>query len=340
MHPVLALLFAPVAFHWSFPQKSTVPVAGHCSARIGSCVYVFGGLLHETCISQVRRFDGTWKLIPPDGESPPERMYAASAPIGDEMMICGGWDPGERGSGGVFFDDIWVYTPKTNQWRELSARLPDGPVSRHVAVAIDSSTVLIHSFRCDDHILLYDSSDDTIVKKPTRGAAPPKLSMMSATYHPESRTIVFSGGTTKDQKMSDSVFLLDTRTWTWSESEHTPFGKYYISPEPSASAAAIALPRSRKQSMTQLVFGGASVPRGGYTKGLKSSDMLWILEVDGLSHTWSRCFPTGIAPESRVGACLDWVDSNIVMLHGGWQPESNISHSSSHFLDITDGEFS
>ena len=316
------------ALHWVGPRKATAPVSGHCSATVHSEVFAFGGLLPGGCTSQTRVFrDSAWRVLTPEGGSPAERMYAASAAVDEEILMCGGWDPGERGSGGVFFDDMWLYNPKENQWRELPERLPGGPVSRHALLPIGDSSVLIHTFRCEDHVLLYNHTTQTIERRNTTGPCPQRLSMMSVTWHPETMTAVFSGGADKFQKMSADVFLLDFRTWSWTKSRClTPVDE---KPPSFGSASAVSFPHQRR--IRQLLFGGGTIALSGE---LQSSNNLWIVDIDvsNQSHVWHRCFPSGITPPPRVASCLDWVAPDIVMLHGGWKPETGVTHSISHFL--------
>lgn len=320
------------ALQWVGPRKGTVPIAGHCSATVKAEVFAFGGLLPGgECISQTRVFkDSNWHVLEPESSSPTERMYAASATVDDEILMCGGWDPGDRGSGGIFLDDIWLYNPADNKWRELPERVPGGPVSRHAALPVGNSTVLLHTFRCDDQVLLYNHTSQSIERRNTSGPCPRRLSMMSATWHPEAAVAVFSGGTNELQEMSADVFILDLRTWTWSKSRcMTPDGE---KPRPFASASAVPM-RSTQHSIQQLVFGGGTMASSGR---LRSSNTLWILDMNAAegTHVWYKCFPSGGTPPKRVASRLDWVQPGIVMLHGGWKPETGVTHSISHFLHI------
>ena len=322
---------ACIALHWGNLLKVTAPVAGHCSAKVNSDVFAFGGLLPGGCTSQIRVFrDSKWQVLAPKHGSPTERMYAASAAVDNEILMCGGWDPGDAGSGGVFFDDMWVFSPTDNQWRELTQRLPDGPASRHTLLSIGNSTVLIHTFSCNDHVLLYNHETETVERLTTTGPSPERLSMMSASWHPEAMTVVFSGGADKSRRMSTDVFLLDLRAWSWSKSRcSTPTEDKPLS---FASASAVALPPT-EHNIRQLVFGGGTVAASGE---LCSSNALWIVDVNVAkrTHVWYRRFPSGVKPQSRVAARLDWVAPGIIMLHGGWKPETRVVHLFSHFLHL------
>ena len=327
------MLLSSEAYHWSLPQRPTIPVAGHASATIGHAVYTFGGLrpFRDGVCSTLRVFDGEWSEV--DSHGPAARMYAAAAATGTgELFVCGGWDPGEKGSGGRFFDDAWLFDPAQCQWRESRAKLPGGPASRHTALSLADGSVLVHTFRTADHVLLYDPAEDAFHVRPTCGPAPHGLSMMAAAYHADTGQAVFVGGTTKARAMSAAVYVLDTQSWTWTRST-TKHG--LPSPPPMASCAAAPLATNPTVTRT-LIFGGASLPDGGYAAGLRSSSALWKLAVtfDGKHHTWTRCNPEGVSPPARVATCLDWVGPSHLMLHGGWRPELNLTYSVSHFLSV------
>lgn len=326
-------LLSSVAFHWSLPQRPTIPVAGHASATIDRVVYSFGGLrpFPGGACATLRAFDGEWTEL--DSVGPSARMYSAAAATADgNMFVCGGWDPGEKGSGGRFFDDAWIFEPDTGRWRESRAKMPGGPASRHVALSLSDSTVLVHTFRGKDHVLLYDPEEDAFHEQPTSGPAPEGLSMMAAAYHADTGQAVFVGGAQKDQTMTSDVHILDTQTWTWTRSK----SKHGLpAPPPMASCAAVPLTTNPTVTRT-LVFGGASLPDGGYAAGLRTSNALWKLAVtfDGKHHTWTRVNPDGSVPNGRVASRLDWVGPSRIMLHGGFRPETNVTFSVTHFLSL------
>ena len=336
---MLALLALAPAYHWSLPQRPTAAVAGHASAAVGGRVYAFGGLrpAGQGATGALRAFDGDgWEELPGAGGAacPAPRMYAAAAAVGDEVLVCGGWDPGAPRSGGRFFDDAWLYDPARDAWRKSAATLPGGPASRHVALGLGDGTALVHTFRCAGHVLVYDGARDAFDVVPTTGRAPAGLSMMAAAHHPSAAQAVFVGGATRAQAMSAAVHALDTRTWTWTRT--APADAAAAAPPPRASCAAAAL-RPGPLSTRTLVFGGAAVGDDGHGGGLRSTNELWRLAVtrDGARHAWTRVAPDGAArPPPRVAARLDWAGPSRLVLHGGWRPETNVTHVLTYFLSV------
>jgi hypothetical protein len=328
--PILLFSQRVVAFHWAIPQKPTVPTAGHASATIDGKVYAFGGLVLDGATSQVRVFDVDygWDEFTTRSDPPPKRMYAAGAAYADELMICGGWDPGDQGSGGTFYDDVWALNVTSGVWRKLDFVLPGGSVSRHTATSIGGSKIVVHAFRCKDYLIVLDMEKNLLEVQPTTGPSPHGLSMMSATFHPKENVIVFSGGSSKVQKMWGGVYVLDVTTWTWSKLDVSN------APVPTASSSSVALP-STPTGMRQLVFGGASIPEGGYP-GLKSSNDLWRLDVsmEDSRCEWTRVVTTGFVPPERVASQMDVLGKNHVLVHGGWKPETKMTHGLSHILEL------
>lgn len=151
---------------------------------------------------------------------PRVRMYAASAMIGSKFYIFGGWDPGEKGSGGEFLDDIWSFDWTDKMWREEGAKLPY-PVSRHAAVSVGGNMAVIHTYK---GILTF--RDGAIAEQATKGGAPDALSMCAMAAI-ENKVFVF-GGADKTQNMSSDELDMDqTRMqgkWTYSpgECQHGP----------------------------------------------------------------------------------------------------------------------
>jgi len=325
-------LFSPqvVAFHWSIPQKPTVPTAGHASVTIDGKVYAFGGLVLDGATSQVRVFDADdgWDTFSTKSDPPAKRMYAAGSAYADELVICGGWDPGDKGSGGTFYDDVWALNVTSGMWRKLDCVLPGGGVSRHTATSVGEGKIVIHAFRCRNFLIVLDMNENLLEVQPTTGPSPHGLSMMSATFHPKENVIVFSGGSTKVQMMSEGVYVLDVTTWTWSELDVSN------APVPTASSSSIAL-QSTSAGMRQLVFGGASVPDGN-DSGLKSSNELWKLDVsmEDSRCEWARVVTTGFVPLERVGSQMDDLGNNRILVHGGWKPETRMTHGLSHILEL------
>lgn len=99
------------ASQWhSLPYAGGPAVSGAAAASgAAGTTLLFGGLSADrTASDAVWEFSGgMWARVELDGgsERPPPRMYSATAQLGEELYVFGGWDPAAKGSGGTFFDD-------------------------------------------------------------------------------------------------------------------------------------------------------------------------------------------------------------------------------------------
>ena len=218
------------------------------------------------------------------------------------MYVFGGWDPGRKGSGGAFLDDVWRLDTDALEWRQVAA-LP-APVSRHSSCSFDDKVVL-HTFR---DTLVFEGGEVRV--QPTTGDAPAGLSMCAAARVGDSMLVI--GGSTRERGMSNDVYRLNTTTWEWAKMRRVG----HI-PSPRASACATSLGASRC-----VVFGGAGLGAEGYADGmgLQPSDETYLVEVRDDDATLTR-LEHALAPTPRVAASLDTVDGRLV-LQGGWNPTS------------------
>jgi len=161
--------------------RPSPPRSGHTAASSGAGVcYLFGGYAEyegETprdVVNDLWRYaEGAWECLQPPsaraelGQSPSRpggRLCSASAVVGDELFVFGGWDPETAGAGGTILDDIWYLNVGTLLWERLAQPMPGGPTSRHVACAVDTADgprVVIHTFRCTDSVLVFDPRSRT-----------------------------------------------------------------------------------------------------------------------------------------------------------------------------------
>ena len=301
-----------VAFAWQ-PASRGPALTGHAAATSGGLVWSFGGLDAKGKASDaLRTFDGLrWRTVDTFGAfAPSARMYTSLTASGpDTLVLCGGWDPGPKGSGGAFHDDIWRLCTKTGRWSR-STCVASAPFSRHTAHAVTvegAPRVLIHTFRCDDHVLLYDAVADTLRRQPTTGHAPAGLSMQSGAVL-GSRVVLF-GGSTRQRQMTSAVFVLDTETWEWQR--HVPEG----GPSPRASSVLVARQGEPDEA---LLFGGADIKEEySSSQSLNPKSDLWRLRLDeGIQ--WSR-LDTDKSPSPRVASTIVSHGDEYV-LHGGWDP--------------------
>ena len=179
------------------PRSGHVAWTTHDGPEAEEAVYVFGGYAEENPqtrypINDLWKFGKTgWKLAKEassassssstsssskDEYTPQERLAAAAATLHNTPVILGGWDSQQAGTGGVILSDITQYDPELNKFTKLSMEL-EQQTSQHVAVALtDESTILLHTHRCVDHVLLWKQPTKKdapiMVKQPTTGTPP------------------------------------------------------------------------------------------------------------------------------------------------------------------------
>lgn len=190
------------------------------------------------------------------------------------MLLVGGWNPGDPGSGGIFLDSVYLFDLKDLSSQEM-APVPGGPVSRHAACTVGNRVVVI-TFR---GVLVWDGEGDSLREQPTTGEGPEGLSMWMAgtlarnsgevrtddaaghflrcavTALGGSELLVF-GGSTREQRMSSDAFVLDTESWAWRKLKVAPGS---AAPTPRASSCAAPVDADRC-----VVFGGAGLGGDGY----------------------------------------------------------------------------
>lgn len=239
-------------------------------------------------------------------KGPGRRMYGASAILDGSLFLFGGWDPGEKGSGGAFKDDVWRLDLSSMEWRKLDP-MPCGPVSRHTACTVGSS-IIVHTFRG----ICVCNNDGTLTEHPTTGEAPDGLSMCAAASLGDDSMLLF-GGSTKTQALSDVCFVLNTKTWAWRKLQSNN------GPGPRASPCGANVVGTTNQCV---IFGGASLGQGGYEggAGLVAQGETWLVTVNGDTAEWEKL--TGQGPEGRVAATLSPLSSGAFLLQGGWDPAS------------------
>jgi Galactose oxidase, central domain len=241
---------------------------------------------------------------------PGPRLVAAMAALQDKAYLFGGWDPSPQAvqAGKFILDTVHVLElnhhlssssggpgqTRSCCWSRLPVTIPDGPISRHVAVSLPSrQQVLIHSHRCQDYVLLFDPTTLQFTKQPTTGACPSSRGLHAATVlhkkkddigsYSEER-VVFFGGAAQDQTMSNEAFLLDTSTWEWRKlgvavNNNESNGNDAV-PSPRAAPCLIAI-----SDDCVLLFGGAK----STDTGLEPLQDLWALHV--AENKWERLLP-------------------------------------------------
>ncbi len=297
-------------FAWTLTNMGGPEISGHSTAVVNKNLYLFGGLLGSAGSDVSNRFwkyNGIWQEM---NSTPSKRMYAAAAELDDNFYVFGGWDPGEKGSGGTFKDDVWKFDTIKNEWTELDT-MPD-PVSRHCACRVGSK-IVVSTFR---NTLVYEN--DTLKEQPTTGESPNGLSMCTCTALGD-EFIVF-GGATKTQDMTNDVFVLNSKTWEWRKQSSE--GDI---PTARASSAACVL-----NTTTCLVYGGGGI-NSAYKvgKGLYGFNDLYALRIDDDRAIWTKLKES--TNGGRVASSLDLVN-NVAVLHGGWNPQTKETYESTHAI--------
>ena len=150
-------------------------------------------------------------------------------------------------------------------------------MSRHAAATVGGSAegrIYIHAFR--DGVVRRDACGIAKSHK-TTGQGPESLSMCAVAPVGDAGLLVV-GGATKNGEFSDRAYVLDTKSYEWTELD-APNG-----PSARGSACCAALDASRV-----VFFGGAGKgtdsPGSG---GLKATAETWLLTVDGAKGTWEQ----------------------------------------------------
>ena len=355
MVPLLATAFvlglSPVRWHGTRSLVSP-PRSGHTAAAdANGNVWLFGGYAEyadgkpRDVVSDLWRYSsGAWECIQPpaprgDTSRPGPRLATACAVLDNELLMVGGWDPEEAGTGGSILDDVWALDLETQKWSRC-APMPRGPSSRHIA-AVVGGNVIVHTFRCLDSVLVWDASSRALVEQPTSGTPPSSRGLHVGAALGEHTLIVF-GGAAKDGGMSNEAYALDTRTWAWTQLASAPesgggfLGKIFGGGEATGST-----PSPRAGACAASVDGGVIVCCGAEASlaGLTPRADCWKLNVDEedyASASWELLLSDEAegAPGARNAASLVPLGpGQPLLLTGGWRPFVS-TYEDSYLLDL------
>ncbi|KAF1983888.1 hypothetical protein K402DRAFT_158382 [Aulographum hederae CBS 113979] len=132
---------------------------GHTLNILGSKIYIFGGQVEGYFFNDLVAFDlnalqvagNKWQILIPNGRDggnggpmPPPRTNHSTITWMDKLYLFGGTD------GTRWFNDVWTYDPRTNQWEELDCigYIP-APREGHAAALVDD-TMYIFGGRVQD----------------------------------------------------------------------------------------------------------------------------------------------------------------------------------------------
>jgi hypothetical protein len=314
------------------PSQRVAPRrSGHAAFVVDKIPHVFGGYIEEDAkdadsmptryvVNDLWKWNNDnkqWMPLVATGDIPGPRLVTAMATIQDKAYMFGGWDPEFDGIGGVILDTVHelnLNNGDSTSWKKLDVTMPGGPTSRHVAVALPSTgTILIHTFRCDDFVLLFDPVTGEFRQQPTTGPCPSSLGLHAATMV-NATTVCIFGGAAKDQSMSNESFLLDTVNWKWTKL--SPSGDC---PSPRAGPCLCSVNSDGNNCV--VLFGGAEVSE----TGLKPRGDVWALSLD--TQEWTLLLDDKDGPPPRNAATLTEIELSTdqsggtgFLLTGGWAP--------------------
>jgi N-acetylneuraminic acid mutarotase len=121
------------AHSWVAPTKSIMSGSGrnfHASCFWGGCLHVFGGMAngYRNDLWAWRGTEAGWAQISKkgvDARLPSPRFGMASVLVGDFWFISGGYD-----ANATYCNDLWRYSFRDNEWKEMPANSECGPEGR------------------------------------------------------------------------------------------------------------------------------------------------------------------------------------------------------------------
>ena len=203
--------------------EAGVPDAPLPEADAGSTVVLFGGQTSATSLNDTWSFDGTrWSLLTPT-PSPPARIEASMATIGDAVVLFGGY-----GGGSAPRSDTWTFDGTS--WTPVSAPLsPPGRADASMAT-LGSGVVLFGGWDASGSALgdtwTFDGSSWSEVTVP--GPSARAYASMAAVGD---RVVLFGGAGDNGAALGD--------TWTF---DGAAWSEVLASPAPPARYEALAAP--------------------------------------------------------------------------------------------------
>lgn len=316
-------------------QKISPRRSGHTAFFADPNAFAFGGYVEEDpnedgqpygrhVKNDLWKWEETkksWTQQRPKGDVPGPRLATASAVVNGNAYLFGGWDPQTAGTGGVILEEVHKLDLENLEW-SLLTKLPDGPSSRHVALALPDSKILIHNHRSTDHVWIFDPEKGEFTKQPTTGESPGSVGLHTATLLDDNSLLMF-GGAAKNGEMSNQSHVLDLKTWEWKRVELE--GDAKNCPSPRAGACMCAY--SSGDIKCGILFGGAETT----DSGLNPKGDVWALHLPGSGKgRWELLLGDKEAgdssvPEPRNAASLTMINSGSdgsakYLMTGGWAP--------------------
>ncbi|GLC36198.1 hypothetical protein PLESTB_001369300 [Pleodorina starrii] len=230
---------------------------------------------------------------------PQPRLTCQAAVVGDELWLLGGWDPSAAAAaaaagGGAaspqFLNDVWSLHLRTYTWRRVEVAGEElQPISRFALAPLPDGRLLLHTHRCDEHVLQID---------PRVGAGAGGVGAEPADAGPAAAPPL------PPRPVLSKVAVHGTDAGTRSPPSRGLHSLTLAAPPTGASTPGEAL----------YVYGGA--PQSGPMYG-----DLWVLDTGAM--TWRQLTPEGPMPQARcshvAGACAAGGDvaSRYLLLAGG-----------------------
>jgi N-acetylneuraminic acid mutarotase len=121
--------------HFNDLQSENIPLTlqGHSMVSFGDSIYCFGGYNRTIegvdTVHQYNRKKNSWKIVFPSTKiSPSPRHYHSCSIYGDSMIIYGGYCQSD------YYNDIFQFNFKTNEWKELSITKESTTRSYHQSI--------------------------------------------------------------------------------------------------------------------------------------------------------------------------------------------------------------
>ena len=271
----------------------------------GETTYLFGGRTADGPSNELWAFDlaafdlndGAWTRLQPTGEPPAPRFGHTATWVDDVGLVV--WSGQGRGS--EFFDDLWVFEPAANSWRQLPSlgAVPSARYGSCASLGPDSELWISHGFtdtgRFSD-TRSYEFATGTWTDRTPLGDVPVERCLHDCFWSSEAQLVLYGGQTTGVAALGD-LWAYDLALGEW-----TPGA------DPEAAARQLYSLASPPDGREAFVYGGGDVD-GGFL-----SDM-WVIDPVTLEMVAVEVNP-GPAPRSGATLLDDDVRARLLMFGG------------------------
>jgi hypothetical protein len=293
--------------------------------------------------------------VPLDDELPTPRLAAGAVELGGHAYLIGGWASGVQGPE-AFLSDVWRLSPpssssssSSSSWRWERLTLAPGSlealggsgISRFACAAVSPTRAILHTHRCDDHVVALDVvqgngeearlSRLAVLPDPQHGA-PSSRGLQSMTLVEDDRMLVFGGAPQKGGMLGD-LWALDGDF----ASSSSPLRWTRLWPPPGEEEEGGSnSPHVRCSHVACAARGGLLVLGGSYyteAGSLAPLDDAWWYDASssgGGGGRWHRVElrGKGTPPAARNAAILAPLppggegqqQQQRFLYHGGWRP--------------------